>query len=42
MFGAIWDRLGAPTAFLFGATLALVAALLMVFVAPSAPARGAK
>jgi MFS family permease len=39
MFGAIWDRRGAPTAFVFGATLALIAALLMAFVAPS-PARG--
>jgi MFS family permease len=39
IFGAIWDRLGAPSAFVFGATLALVAALLMVFVAPSSTAR---
>jgi MFS family permease len=35
IFGAIWDRVGAPTAFVFGATLALIAALLMAFVAPS-------
>ena len=35
IFGAIWDRAGAPTAFAFGATLALVAALLMAVVAPS-------
>lgn len=35
IFGAIWDRLGAPSAFVFGATLALMAALLMAFVAPS-------
>jgi MFS family permease len=35
IFGAIWDRAGAPTAFVFGATLALVAALLMAIVAPS-------
>jgi len=35
LFGAIWDRVGAPTAFVFGATLALIAALLMAFVAPS-------
>ncbi len=35
IFGAIWDRAGAPTAFMFGATLALMAALLMAFVAPS-------
>jgi MFS family permease len=41
IFGAIWDRRGAPSAFVFGATLALVAALLMAFVAPSA-AREAK
>jgi MFS family permease len=38
IFGAIWDRVGAPTAFSFGATLAIVAALLMAFVAPSSPA----
>ena len=35
VFGAIWDRAGAPTAFVFGATLALIAALLMAVVAPS-------
>jgi MFS family permease len=35
IFGAIWDRVGAPTAFVFGATLALIAALLMALVAPS-------
>src|SRR6266513_936250 len=35
IFGAIWDRSGAPSAFVFGATLALAAALLMAFVAPS-------
>ncbi|MFL5570492.1 MAG: MFS transporter [Gemmatimonadaceae bacterium] len=34
IFGAIWDRSGAPSAFLFGATMALVAAVLMAFVAP--------
>jgi MFS family permease len=34
VFGAIWDRAGAPTAFAFGATLALIAALLMAIVAP--------
>jgi MFS family permease len=38
IFGAIWDRVGAPTAFSFGATLAIVAAVLMAFVAPSSPA----
>jgi MFS family permease len=37
IFGAIWDRLGAPAAFAFGGALALVAALLMALVAPSAP-----
>ena len=42
IFGAIWDRLGAPSAFVFGATLALVAAVLMAFVAPSSPAPEAK
>jgi MFS family permease len=35
IFGAIWDRAGAPSAFVFGATLALIAALLMALVAPS-------
>jgi len=35
IFGRIWDSAGAPTAFAFGATLALIAALLMAFVAPS-------
>jgi MFS family permease len=40
IFGAIWDRLGAPSAFVFGATLALIAALLMAFVAPSSQTRG--
>ena len=35
IFGAIWDRAGAQSAFVFGATLALTAALLMAFVAPS-------
>jgi MFS family permease len=39
IFGAIWDRRGAPSAFVFGATLALVAALMMAFVAPSTAAR---
>jgi MFS family permease len=40
IFGAIWDRLGARSAFEFGATLALIAALLMAFVAPSPGGRG--
>jgi MFS family permease len=35
IFGTIWDRAGAPSAFVFGATLALIAALMMAFVAPS-------
>lgn len=34
IFGAIWDRSGAPSAFAFGATLALAAAILMMVVAP--------
>jgi MFS family permease len=42
IFGAIWDRVGAPSAFVFGATLALIAALLMAFVAPSRPISEAK
>ena len=41
IFGAIWDRSGAPTAFVFGATLALVAAVLMAFLAPGRAAREA-
>ena len=35
IFGRIWDTAGAPAAFVFGASLALVAAVLMTFVAPS-------
>jgi len=35
IFGRIWDTAGAPTAFAFGASLALIAAILMAFVAPS-------
>ena len=42
IFGAIWDRSGAPAAFVFGATLALVAAVLMIFVAPGSQLREAK
>jgi MFS family permease len=34
IFGAIWDRVGASTAFIFGAGLAMVAALGMLFVVP--------
>lgn len=37
VFGAIWDRSGAPTAFAFGATLALVAAILMALMVPARP-----
>lgn len=37
IFGAIWDRMGAPVAFTFGASLALVAAIGMTIVAPSRP-----
>jgi MFS family permease len=39
IFGAIWDSSGAPSAFMFGATLALLAALLMLVVAPGRPQR---
>jgi MFS family permease len=42
IFGAIWDRAGAKSAFWFGASLALIAAILMTFVAPSSSAREAK
>ncbi len=41
IFGRIWDTAGAPTAFVFGATLALIAAVLMTFVGPS-PQRSTK
>lgn len=34
IFGAIWDRTGAHAAFIFGATLALLAAVGMALVAP--------
>ena len=34
IFGAIWDRSGAPVAFLFGASLAFLASIGMAFVAP--------
>jgi MFS family permease len=34
IFGAIWDRSGAHTAFLFGASLAILASVGMFFVAP--------
>ncbi len=34
MFGAIWDRSGAPNAFLFGAALALLASVGLLFFVP--------
>jgi hypothetical protein len=34
LFGLIWDRAGAPTAFASGAALALAASAAMVVVAP--------
>jgi len=37
IFGAIWDRAGSPAAFMFGASLALLAAIGMAFVAPGRP-----
>lgn len=37
IFGWIWDRFGSPNAFVFGASLALIAAILMAVVAPSSP-----
>ncbi|MFL5500175.1 MAG: MFS transporter, partial [Gemmatimonadaceae bacterium] len=42
IFGWIWDRSGSASAFAFGASLALIAALLMAFVAPSARLSEAK
>jgi len=42
IFGWIWDRSGSSSAFVFGATLALVAAMLMAFVAPASRLREAK
>ena len=42
IFGWIWDRRGSPSAFAFGATLALVAAILMALVAPSSQLSEAK
>jgi len=42
IFGWIWDRSGSPSAFVFGATLALVAAILMAVVAPSSQLSEAK
>ena len=42
IFGWIWDRSGSSSAFVFGATLALAAAILMAFVAPSSQLSEAK
>lgn len=42
IFGWIWDNHGAPRAFVFGATLALVAAVMMAVVAPSRALSGAR
>lgn len=36
IFGAVWDRAGAPAAFGFGALMALVAALLVAAIVPGA------
>ena len=35
LFGVIWDRAGAPVAFTFGAAMAALASLALVFVAPT-------
>lgn len=42
IFGWIWDRSGAGTAFVFGASLALIAAMMMALVAPSSRLSEAK
>lgn len=42
IFGRIWDRSGSASAFVFGATLALIAALMMAFVAPASPRADAR
>lgn len=39
IFGAIWDRAGAPAAFTFGAAVAFVASIGMAFVGPRVGAR---
>ncbi|MEO5579624.1 MAG: MFS transporter [Gemmatimonadaceae bacterium] len=41
IFGAIWDGVSPDAAFLFGASLALVAAIAMAVVAPGRPRQGA-
>jgi MFS family permease len=38
IFGAIWDRAGSPVAFMFGGSLALLAAIAMAVVAPGSKA----
>ncbi|HEY2025700.1 MAG TPA: MFS transporter [Gemmatimonadaceae bacterium] len=38
LFGYVWDRAGASTAFVMGASLALAAAVGLAFVAPARPA----
>jgi MFS family permease len=40
IFGAIWDRAGAPVAFGFGASMALLASVGMMFVKSQRPAVG--
>jgi len=40
IFGWIWDKWGSSSAFAFGATLALIAAVLMFVVAPGSSQRG--
>jgi len=42
IFGWIWDKSGASLAFIFGASLALVAAVLITLVAPASRLREAK
>jgi MFS family permease len=39
IFGTIWDRAGAPASFMFGAGVALLASIGMVFVNPRSGAR---
>jgi MFS family permease len=42
IFGELWDRYGSPTAFHFGAALALLAALGMASIRVSVVRRGAR
>ena len=39
IFGAIWDRVGAPAAFMFGAAVAFVASVGMAFIGPRSGSR---